>query len=295
MTLDHTRIFVKVVQHGSFSKAADLIKVPKSTVSKAISRLEKVSGTKLLMRTTRSLTLTAAGRVFYEACLGPITAIEEALKLLQGKDSILTGSVRITAAEDLGSLIISPAIAALSTQYPDISFELDFTDDVIDLVKDGFDLAVRVGKVNESSFKVKRVGEITLVPVASPKYLKNLDAIKHPKDIQAHSCLSLNTQSVMHRWILRSAKGAVTIPIKTQISSNQMTSLLKMAVAGAGIALVPDFICQHEFNSGKLIRVLPDWNGPVLPVSIVSPLSSASSMRLKVTIDHLTMSLVKVL
>src|SRR4051812_36061970 len=110
MDLELTRYFVKVVQNGSFSRAADLLKLPKSTVSKAITRLEHDTGTKLLLRTTRSLTLTAAGRAFYDTCLGPVHILEDAQKSLYGQDSILSGTLKITAPEDLGAHVISPAV-----------------------------------------------------------------------------------------------------------------------------------------------------------------------------------------
>lgn len=291
MDFEQTRIFVKIVQSGSFSKAADKLKLPKSTVSRALSRLENETGTKLIVRTTRSLTLTASGRAFYDATLGPVQQIEEAQKSLYGKDSILTGLVRITAPEDLGSAVIAPTIADLSVQHPDLSFELEYTDEVIDLVRDGFDLAIRVGRLNESRFKVKKAGEIVLIPVASPGYLKDRAKIRHPKDLQSHLCLSLSLQGVRDKWTLRAEQGTVHTSIKPKIISNQMSSILEMAVSGAGVALVSHFLCQPYLKSGELVRVLPGWSGPGIPVAVVSPLASSSSARLKITSDRIWASL----
>ena len=180
MEIELIRIFVKVVQQSSFSRAAEILKVPKSTVSKAITRLEYETGAKLLLRTTRSLTLTAVGRAFYETCMGPIQTLEEAQKSLNGNESILTGLVRVTAPEDLGIEIIAPTIGELSRKHPLLNFELNYTDDIVDLIKEGFDIAIRIGKLPESSLKVKRIGEIQIIPVASPKYLKNASKIFNP-------------------------------------------------------------------------------------------------------------------
>jgi DNA-binding transcriptional LysR family regulator len=285
MDLDITRLFVKVAQNGSFSKAAQLLKVPKSTVSKAVSRLEKETGTKLLLRTTRSLTLTAAGRAYYDSCLGPIQSLEDAHKSLNGQDSILSGLVRITASEDIGLHIIAPCVGALIAKHQRLDFELHYTDEVIDLVKDGFDLAVRVGRLSQSNFKVKRAGEVRLILVAAPSYIKRAEKIKHPSDLTYHDCISLSNPELLYRWSLKSSKGSAQVPIRARASSNQMNSLLQTALAGGGVALVPNYICQPEINSGKLVHVLPEWHNSGRPVSLVSPLASASSARLKVTTE----------
>lgn len=294
MELDLTRIFVKVIQNSSFSRGAEILKMPKSTVSKAITRLEKETGTKLLLRTTRSLTLTAAGRSFYEASLGPVTQLEDAQKSLYGQDNILTGLIRITAPEDLGSYVIAPAIAELSNRYPELFFELIYTDKVIDLVKNGFDLAIRMGKLNDSGLKVKRTGDVILHMVASPAYLKN-KRIKTPEDLENQSCLSINIPGYHNRWTLKSNKGTVHIPVKSKIISNQMTSLLHGALQGGGIAAIPSYLCKRYLESGDLVRILPEWSGPPYPASIVTPLAPSSSARLKITVDHIYSAVSKAL
>lgn len=287
MELELTRYFVKVVQNGSFSRAAELMKVPKSTVSKAITRLEKETGTKLLLRTTRSLTLTATGRVFYDACLGAVQTLEDAQKSLYGTDSILSGFVKLTAPEDLGCDVIAPAIAELSRAHPDLQFELIYTDEVVDLIKDGFDIAFRIGKLTESSFKAKRVGEVFLTLVASPEYIRANEKIKSPQDLQNHACISHREKSMQKVWNLKSKKDSVRLPVKPKIYSNQMTTLMKMALAGGGVALVPNYLCRGEIEAGRLVEVLPGWVGTGFPVSMVTPLAVSSSARLKITADRL--------
>lgn len=295
MDLELTRIFVKVVQQGSFSRAADLLKVPKSTVSKAITRMEKETGTKLLLRTTRSLTMTASGRVFFDASLAPVQALEDAQKALYGKDSILSGQVKITAPEDLGIEVIAPAIASLARKHAGLGFELLYTDTVVDLVKDGFDMAVRIGRPAESSFKAKRLGEVILIPVASPKYLQNSDKIRAPKDLEVHTCLSYRDQGLSSRWNLRNKKESAQVHVRSRILSNQMTSLLKMAVAGAGVALVPHYLCRASIAAGELEYVLRGWGCPDFPVYMITPLSVSSSARLKITADFLAESIERAL
>lgn len=295
MDTELVRFFVKVIQNGSFSRASERMKVPKSTVSKAITRLEHETGTKLLVRTTRSLTLTAAGKAFYDSCLGPIQAIEDAQKSLYGSDSILSGIVRITAPEDLGSMAIAPAVGELTRRHGQISFELSYSDEVLDLVKEGFDIAIRVGKLKASALRAKKIGEVVLVAVASPAYLKSQPKIQVPQDLQEQDCLAYGARAESAPWLLHSGKEIARPIVKIRISCNQMTSLIRAALAGAGIALVPLYLCKSELSSGKLVRVLPNWASPGLPVSMVSPQSLAESARLKVVGEHLFIALQKAL
>lgn len=286
MELEYSRLFVKVVQHGSFSKAALALQIPKSTVSKAISKLEKETGTKLLLRTTRSLTLTAAGRLFYETCLGPIQVLEEAQKSLYGADNIVAGVLNITAPEDFGSHVVSSSLAELIKKYPKLKFNLRYTNEIVDLVKDGFDLAIRIGKLKESQLKAKKVGDNRMVLVASAKYLKANPIVQHPKDLVEHSVLTI--APLQAKWTLQNKKGAsATINLQPRILCNQMSSLVRIAVAGGGIALVPSFVCKDDIQNESLVRVLPDWFSQGWPVSLVSPVASNSSARLKITSDHL--------
>jgi len=291
MDLELVKIFVKVIQFNSFSKAGENLKLPKSTISKAVTKLELETQTKLLVRTTRSLTLTPAGKKFYETSAPLIQQLEEAHKNLYGHDKTVTGHLKITAPEDLGAFVISPAIAKLSNQLPELSFELEYTNKIVDLVKEGFDLAIRLGKLNESNFKVKRVGEIYLVLVASPAYLKKHEKIRSPEDLKNHICLSYNATSLKDKWTLKSSKKTSKIQIKSNISSNQMSSLLMLARSGAGVALVPHYLCKEYVDSKELVHLLPDWRSPSFTVSIITPLPSNSSYRLKVTVEHLQKSL----
>jgi DNA-binding transcriptional LysR family regulator len=295
MEIELVHIFVKVVKAGGFSKAADLLKLPKSTVSKAVSRLEQETGTTLLLRTTRSQTLTAAGKAFYDSCVGPIQAIEDAQKSLSGNDSLLTGNIKITATEDLGMEVLAPAAAALTLKHPGLTFEFIYTDTVMDLVKDGFDLAVRVGPLKESALKSKKIGEFHLVLVAAPEYLKASGKIQKPEDLKSQSCLGLGGLAAPRAWNLKSSGSSAVITVKPRISSNQMSSLLKAAVSGGGVALVPGFLCRSYLESGQLERVLPKWTSQGTPVSILSPLPFSSSARLRMTVDFFAAELQKAL
>lgn len=293
--IELSRIFIKVVQHGGFSQAADILKIQKSTVSKAVSRLEAITGTKLLIRTTRSHTLTEAGRDFFEKCLEPIQILEDAQKSLHGLDSVASGHIKLTAPEDLGTYLIAPAIGEVSRKNPKLSFDLQYTNEMVDLVKDGFDLAVRIGHLKVSNLKMRKIGNLKLIFVASKKYLENAPKLNSPQDLVNHNCLSISGLSMTKTWEVSSGRKVAKVQISPVIESNQMSSLLQAAKVGAGILLAPRFICQPEIDNGTLVQVLPRWYNSGLPVSLVSPVSIASTARLKVVSEELMNSIKKAL
>lgn len=295
MEIESSRIFVKVVELGSFSKAADLLKLPKSTVSRTVSRLELEAGTKLLLRTTRSMTLTLAGQVFYESCLGPVLALEEARKTLYGKDSMLSGLVRLTAPEDLGLEMITPVLSKMTKSHPELNFQLNYTDKMVDLVKEGFDIAIRLGKLSSNRHKARKIGEIKMVLVASPKYFKGRSFPKSPEELIHHDCCSFNLGSSTGAWVLVKNGSRTNVKANVRIQANQMSSLLKFANQGIGIGLLPYFLCSKHIESGELLRVLPEWEGLSYPVSIVTPPGNSQSERLKVVVEHLSKVMKEVL
>lgn len=299
--IELSRIFVKVVQHGGFSRAAQFLKIPKSTVSKALAKLEKKTATKLLTRTTRSQTLTVAGQVFYEKCLGPIQSLEDAQRSLFGQDNIISGPIKISAPEDIGSYLLSPIITELSKKYPNLSFELFFTSRMVNIVKEGFDFAIRTGTLTESRLKARKIGHLNLVLVASPQYLNQhfihsqgkAIAIRKPIDLLKHRTLSLSSSLMTKNWKLKNGKETVDVPISGFLESNSMTSLLKMSLSGAGITLLPKYMCETDLKNKNLIQVLPDWINISPPISIVSAHSLENSARLKVVSDFIVSSLQK--
>ena len=291
MEIELSRIFVKVIQHGGFSKAAQALGLPKSTISKAVSRLEKETGTKLILRTTRSQTLTAAGRAFYETCLQPVQVLEDAQKSLYGADNIVSGKVKITAPEDLGYHVVATAIGCLCHKYPLLEFELSFTNERLDLVREGYDFAIRIGNPGSNSLLQRKLAEIELVPVASPKYLKSKRKISVPKDLTEHGCITISSSSTARIWTFKNEKRATKIKVRSQIDVNHVSSILRMAVSGAGIAFLPKYICQADLERGTLVRILPQWTGDRMGVYLVSPTSTTASSRLHIVSSEISSAL----
>lgn len=294
MDIQLIHYFVKIVKHGSFTKAADVLKVPKSTLSKAVSKLEKETGTKLLVRSTRKQTLTAAGRSFYEACHGSIQSIEDAQKTLYGFDSVISGTIKITVPEDFEIFLLSASIQRLCEQYPKLKIVIRSTNDVVDLVGEGFDFAVRIGPMEDSNLIVRTIGHIKLVTACAQSYLESIE-LKEPRDLMQVRCIGLSTNKPYQTWSL--SKGDETQNIKTELTveTNQITSVYKLTLAGAGVSILPTFLCQDAIDSGELESVLTDWHYYDVPVHLVSPFATSNSMRLKVVSDEILSALRQVL
>ena len=286
MDLSSVRIFVKVVELGSFTKAAVALKQPKSSVSRAVRRLESESGTQLLLRTTRSLRLTPAGQAFFEACAGSVRALEAARAALQDRDREAVGLVRVTASDDFGSLILSPALSELGRRHPGLTFEFNYTDELVDLVREGYDLAVRIGRLAPSRLKVTKLGEVTLLPVAAPAYLARAPRLREPHDLLEPAGIVFGSQTTAIRWMLSSPGSKTQVPVPARYVGNHMRSLANLAREGAGIALLPNFLCREDIRTGRLQRVLPQWTGPRMAVSLLAS-ATGTPHRVQLVKEHL--------
>ncbi|MEH6345055.1 MAG: LysR family transcriptional regulator [Bermanella sp.] len=286
MEIQLIHYFVKIIEHGSFTKAADILKVPKSTLSKAVSKLERETGTKLLIRSTRKQTLTAAGREFYESCLGPIQTIEDAHKALYGQDSVISGTVKITVPEDFEIFLLSSCIQQLGEKYPKLKIIIKSTNEVVDLIGEGFDFAIRIGPLEESNLKVRTIGHIKLATVVAKQYLAKIE-LNTPQDLMNVRCIGLSSNKPYQAWKMTKNKKTQTIKTPLTIETNQITSVYKLTLTGAGVSVLPTFLCQKDIDSGQLISVLPDWQYANVPVSLISPLSTIHSVRLKVVSEEI--------
>jgi DNA-binding transcriptional LysR family regulator len=291
MDLEASRLFAKVIQLGSFSSAALALKLPVSTVSRAVGRLEAGLGAKLILRTTRRLSTTSAGQAYFERVVGHLQALEDAQRDLLGLDQSPGGKVRITATEDFGNHILGPVLASLIRDNPSLQIEFLFTDEQVDLIGGGFDLAVRIGKLSNNRFRARKVGEIPAVCAASPNYLKRRTAIRQPKDLEDHDLLFFAGKDSVQKGNFQSEGAPAKIKRAPRVLGNNMGTLLSLAREGAGVAVVPLVICQPDFLSGKLVRVLPQWEANRFPVSLVSPNPDAMPARVKAVADRMAEAL----
>lgn len=285
MDLNEILVFTQVVQSGSFTAAARELRMPKSTVSRKVSELERRLGARLLQRTTRRLSLTDVGRTYYmygERIVADVEAAELAVTRLQ-----LTprGPLRVTAP--LSFSFVGPAIAAFLQRYPEVQLDVVCTDRVVDLVDEGFDLAIRAGPLRDSTLIARPILGLRRFAVASPRYIERRGAPAAPAELEAHECLAFGAGPERTRWQLHAEGDAVEVRIAPRLVVNDFDLLREAAIAGLGIALIDSDRCSAELRARRLRRVLPQWSSAETTVHAVYPSTRYLSPKVKAFIDHL--------
>lgn len=287
MNLNEIAIFVKVVETGSFTGAAKLLDMPKSTVSAKLSSLEKRLGVTLIRRTTRKLHITDAGEAYYKKCLQAISQIMEAEEIVSQSQSRPHGLLRVTAPIELGVALLPSVIEEFNKKYPDVNLEIILSDKTVDLVSEGIDIGIRTGNLKDSSLIAKKLGTIYFAPFASPKYLKKNPEIKKPHDLD-HHCIIPFASIGSEEWQLIGPKEKQTVKLEKRMVINDLNLIKALAVSGMGIALIPTFLCYHEVKTGKLLRVLPNWRTELRPVHFVYPSQKFVAPKIKAFIEIAT-------
>lgn len=283
MDLNETAVFVKVVQAGSFSAAARLLGLPTSTVSTRVARLEKRLGVTLLQRTTRRLNLTEPGQRYYEHAATGLSHMLDAESAVSESISEAKGLLRITAPVDVGDLALAEIASTLRARHPLLNVEMVLLNRYVDLIAEGIDVAIRTGPLKDSSLIARKVGVARWVAFASPTYLKTAPPITSPQALRHHACLQF-TPMGKDAWTFQNGKNAVTVPLSGQVMINDIRIIQSMAIAGQGVALLPDFR-QHECAAGQLIQVLPKWHAREDPIHIVYPRQRYVSPKLRAFVD----------
>lgn len=261
-TIDLNRVasFVRVVEAGSFTAAARQLRVPVSSVSRALANLEGELGVRLLHRTTRKLSLTDAGEHFFRRMQAVVAETEDATRAVLGFATDPRGSVRITAPVNLGEHQLPRIIANIVRRHPAISIELRLTSSVVDLVAEGVDLAIRFGILADSSLVTRKVAQSELGIFAAPAYLERSPRLRGPADLPQHACLSYATRDGRLPWRLSGPQGEATVSVSGPIVCNDMVFLREAAQAGLGLALLPVEITGAELKARRLVRVLPRYS-----------------------------------
>lgn len=269
MTIDlnEIAIFIKVIESGSFSKAAQVLNMPNSTVSAKISQLEKRLGVTLIRRTTRKLFVTHEGQIFFDRCKMGLAEIHLAEEQVASGLNLPQGTLKITAPIELGSAILPEVIEKYRDTYPEILFDVHLSDRIVDIIGEGFDLAIRIGALKDSSLKSKKIGDIYFAPFASPAYLKKYGAPKNPRELEKHYCLQF-TPLGLDQWKFVGPK-TVHVNLKKDIIINELNMIKSLTVTGMGVSLLPTFLCLQEVSAQKLVRLMPDWKANQQPISFV--------------------------
>lgn len=288
MDLNQVRVFVQVVEAGSFTAAGKRLGMPKSTVSARVSQLEEHLGVRLLQRTTRSLGLTDAGAAFFERCARVVADLDEAERSMTDLAAAPRGTLRITAPIELSTSFLGALLAGFSARFPEVSIELVVSDRVVDLVDEGFDLAIRAGRLKEFSLIARRLSGIHTRLFASDAYLERHGVPRTPRQLERHACLRFTGFPDPDHWTLQDRRGKeVTVRVAGPLSANSLHAVRDAAAHGLGIALLPLFLSYRQPDAG-LTRVLPAWSGGESPLHAVYPSSRYLSPKVRAFLDYLT-------
>jgi DNA-binding transcriptional LysR family regulator len=270
MDLEGIAVFVKVLQVGSFSRAAKLLGMPNSTVSAKISALEKRLGVTLLQRTTRKLRATQAGEAYYQRSLRALEELQAAENELETGRVEPKGLLRLTAPVEIGHSLLPALIHAFLKNHTRMELEVVVTNRVLDLIVDGIDLAIRAGPLKDSSLIAKRFDLGYFGLWASPDYLMNHGAPRHPKELTEHNCLRFS-RFKDDGFRLTNGKENLKVRVTGTSTADDFETLRSLATLGEGLAFLPSFLCAEEAKQNDLVRVLPQWRGERVTVSLVYP------------------------
>ncbi len=279
MDLNEVLVFIKVVQAGSFTQAAKQLSMPNSTVSSKVSSLEKRLGTTLITRTTRRLSVTPAGQAYFKKCLLGLEEIKSGENEIAASQGEPQGLLRLTAPVELGSSVLPQLILAYTAKYPKVSVEVILTDRRVELLAENIDLAIRASELRDSTLIGKKLGVSGFFVFSSPKYLKLRGEPKHPRELKDHSCLHF-TPLGSESWNLAGPKGALNVSVPGKMIVNDLTMLKALTISGMGISLLPSFYCKSELQTGKLVRILPEWQTTPTPIHFVYPAQKFVSSKL---------------
>ena len=286
--LEEMRTFVQVADAAGITGAAERLGIAKSAVSRRITELEARLRAQLFQRSTRRFSLTDAGRHFYEVCRRILDEVDEAEAMAGRVHRQLEGPLRVAAPLSFGLLHLMPALAAFMEAHPGLDFDLDFNDRQVDLLRDGFDMAIRIGDLPDSTLVARRLAPVRSVLCAAPSLLARMGPPASPESLTDYPCLIYTNSPDAGRWHCRDAAGRErTVEVGIRARANSGDALKALAVAAAGIALLPSFLLRDALDTGSLEAVLPEYHWPVVHAHALYPQARHVSQRVRALIDFL--------
>ncbi|MFG0228174.1 LysR family transcriptional regulator [Achromobacter sp. 413638] len=287
--IDLFRVYARVVECANFTRAADTLGLPRSTVSAAIQELEGRVGARLLNRTTRQVAPTREGEVFYARCLRLIEDMEEAENLFRQASVGPRGVLRVDVPGRVGRLIVAPALPAFLDAYPQIDITLGVTDRAVNLIEEGVDCALRVGELPDSGLVARTMGKLPLINVASPAYLARHGVPRTPADLDAHACVHYASPSTGRvapwEWLEGQVARIRTLP--GRVTVNNAEAYIASCLAGLGLIQIPAYDVRQHLASGELVAVMPDHLPAPMPMTLLYPQRRLPSRRVQVFADWL--------
>ena len=283
--LNDMRLFAKVASVGSFTAAAEQLGVPISTLSRRVTQMEAELGVRLLERTTRSLRLTEAGELYLNFCERIQAEADQAEAAILNLVEEPRGLIRVGAPLDIGQGLLSPVLAGFLRLYPDVQVNCYFCNRRVELLDENFDVVIRVGALDDTSLVAKKLGDVVPGLFASRAYLDTRGTPKMVNDLLKHDLLVMSDSAKDNRWRLSRPNKSVRLPVNPVATLNDFAGLRELVVQGAGIALLPPYLCRD--TDSDIRRVLPTWSAPAAPISVLYPSHRGTTPKLRAFVDFL--------
>lgn len=286
--LNAVSCFAKVVELTSFRAAAAALGMPKSTVSRRVAELEDSLGARLLERTTRRLRLTDAGRAYHQRITPALDALREAERAVEAQSAKPSGPLKLTMTVEGGQTLLGPVLAEYLRLCPEVELQVELMDRRVDLVEEGFDVAVRAGALPDSSLIARRLGYPgSLRLYASRSYLETRGAPRHPRDLAQHTCMVMTGQSAPLSWSFQQRGKPLSVKVRAHVGANSFTVLGELVAAGHGIARMPDYMAAELIETRGVCSVLDAFAPPPMPWHAVYPSSRNLSPKVRVLVEVL--------
>lgn len=271
--IDLFRIFNRVVECSSFTRAADTLGIPRSSVSAAVQELEGRVGARLLHRTTRKVSPTQDGMAFFERCQQVIADVEDTENLFRQTAAQPSGKIRIDVPGRIGRLVIAPALPAFFDLYPQIEIDLGVTDRAVNLVEDRVDCVLRVGPLADSGMIARPIGKLPLINVASPAYLRHYGAPRTPLDLNTHFAVNYASPSSgrVEDWEWLEDGASRTLAMRAHVTVNSAEAYIACCLAGLGLIQIPAYDVKDHMDAGELVEVMPNYRGDPMPMALIYP------------------------
>ncbi|GGX19259.1 LysR family transcriptional regulator [Pigmentiphaga litoralis] len=271
--IHHVRVFLEVAKLGSFTAAADVLEMQKSSTSRSVTALEKELGVKLINRTTRTLVLTEEGRHYFEQCSRGMHEIVMATQLAQTAPASARGHLRVAAPPDFTVRFTAEKVREFLDRYPNVTMDLHFTPKWMDPLAERYDVTVRMGELPDSSLVIRRLGELPRRLYASPDYLARHGTPRAPAELTTHQCVlrsERGSDQIERQWTLRASRRSVNVDVQGRTAVNNVGFIRNLAVAGVGVAVMADAFADPDVEAGSLVPVLSNWSAASLPVYAVT-------------------------
>lgn len=284
--VENIRVFMRSVESGSFSEAGRVMRISSAVASYRIKVLEEHLGCRLITRTTRRMNLTEAGRIFYEKCIDVIEALERAEGSVAEKGGAPRGVIKLTAPLGLGRKVIAPIVSAYRSQHPETELRLRLSDHLLDLVGEAVDVALRMAKLDDSTFTQRKIAEVERVICAAPAYLDRAGVPETPDDLLRHQCLLLRYPgSRQFRWIVGEGRKQATVPVAGAVDVDDGDVLTDWALEGQGIVMKPLFEVARHIAEGRLVPVLKEFRPEPVSLAVLYPSRRMLTRRVRDLVD----------